>query len=474
MKKKLIGTVVFLALAAGLLWKLNDAFRLKQEDGIVPMELFYEQEPGTIDVMFYGSSHTYSDINPAVLWDQEGISSYDLAGSLQPLWNTYYYMKESLKYQTPKVMVVELVRAIEGRDYIEEARTVTNTFGMKFSKDKIEAIRVSTPDNLIPYLLGYPVYHSRYTELSRADFAAYRGDPHGKASKGYYPLYVTKSYDSMADMSEITESSDLAPKSEEYLRKIIALAKEEDIPLVFMISPYQGIVESEQMIFNRCGEIAEEEGIPFLDFNRMYDELGLNPETDMAEASHLNYRGTEKLSRYLAGWLASNYDLADHRGDEAYASWDENAADWKQKDLNQALGEEESWEGLLQKLRENGETYTYVIGLTGAWDNGEQPVREALEELGVPEEILDRGGMWIGGVDGGQTLPGGAEGSCALEFTASDLEVKVNGGSQFLVFDGESELKTLNGVNVLVYDHFTESLVTAVGFDAENGYTCVH
>ena len=89
MKKKLIGTVVFLALAAGLLWKLNEVFSLKQEDGIVPMELFYEQEPGSIDVMFYGSSHTYSDINPAVLWDQEGISSYDLAGSLQPLWNTY-------------------------------------------------------------------------------------------------------------------------------------------------------------------------------------------------------------------------------------------------------------------------------------------------------------------------------------------------------------------------------------------------
>lgn len=202
------------------------------------------------------------------------------------------------------------------------------------------------------------------------------------------------------------KAATLAPKSEEYLRKIIALAKEEDIPLVFMISPYQGIVESEQMIFNRCGEIAEEEGIPFLDFNRMYDELGLNPETDMAEASHLNYRGTEKLSRYLAGWLVSNYDLADHRDDEAYASWDENAADWKQKDLNQALSEEESWKGLLQKLRENGGTYTYVTGLTGAWDNGEQPVREALEEFGVPEEILDRGGMWIGGVDGGQTLPG--------------------------------------------------------------------
>ena len=58
MKKKLIGMVVFLTLAVSLLWKLNEVFSLKQEDGIVPMELFYEQEPGSIDVMFYGSSHT--------------------------------------------------------------------------------------------------------------------------------------------------------------------------------------------------------------------------------------------------------------------------------------------------------------------------------------------------------------------------------------------------------------------------------
>ncbi len=473
MKKKAIRMVVFLALAVGLLWKLNDAFSLKQEDGIVPMELFYEQKPGTIDVMFYGSSHTYSDINPAVLWEQEGISSYDLAGSLQPLWNTYYYMKESLKYQHPKVMVVELVRAIESRDYIEEARTVTNTFGMKLSKNKIEVIRVSTPDNLIPYLLGYPVYHSRYTELSRADFAAYRGDPHGQASKGYYPLYVTKSFDSMADLSEVTDSSDLAPKSEEYLRKIIALAKEEDIPLVFMISPYQGIIESEQRIFNRCGEIAAEEGIPFLDFNQMYDELGLDPQTDMAEASHLNYRGTEKLSRHLASWLASNYDLADHRGDKAYASYDENKADWKQKDANQLLKEEETPRGLLESLCEKGDTYTYVIALTGVWSMDEESVSDALTALGVPEELLEQGGIYIGGVDGGQMLAGGTQSSCVREFTASDLEVRVSGENQSIVYSGESELKTLNGINVLVYDHFTESLVTAVGFDAENAYGCV-
>ena len=206
----------------------------------------------------------------------------------------------------------------------------------------------------------------------------------------------------------------------------------------------------------------------------MYDELGLDPQTDMAEASHLNYRGTGKLSRYLAEWLASNYDLADHRGDETYASWEENAADWKQKYANQMLTEEEGWYDFLQLLSENEGTYTYVIGLTGAYDNGEQPIGEVLSELGVPEEVLEQGGVFIGGLDGGTVLPGGADGSYVLEFAASDLEVKVSGGNQSVVYSGESELKTLNGINVLVYDHFTESLVTAVGFDAENGYTCVH
>ena len=475
MKKKIIGTVVFLALAAAFLWKLNDIFSLKQEDGILPMEVFYEQEPGSIDVMFYGSSHTYSDINPAVLWEEAGIPSYDLAGSLQPLWNTYYYMKESLKYQRPKVMVVELVRAIEDRDYIEEARTVTNTFGMKFSEEKVENLKASTAEeNVADYLLGYPVYHSRYTELSRADFADYGGDPNGSASKGFYPLFVTKPFESMPDMSQVTEIGELSEKSEEYLRKIIALAKEEDIPLVFMISPYQGIIESEQAVFNRCAEIAAEEGVPFLDFNQMYEELGLDPASDFAEASHLNYRGSTKLSAWLASWLKEMYELPDRRGGELYASWDQNAADWNQKYENQLLAEEEGWYDLLQLLPESGDGYyTYVISLNGNYDNGEQPLKETLTEIGVPEVIAEQGGVYIGGADGETVLPAGTDGFCHLEWEHSDLEVTVSPGGMIFLYEGENQIRAADGLNVLVYDHFTESLVTAVGFSAADGYSCV-
>lgn len=503
MRKKIIGSLVFFALAFVLMWKLNDAFRLKQEDGIYPMELFYEQEPGSVDVMFYGSSHTYSDINPAVIWEEQGIPSYDLAGSLQPLWNTYYYMKESLKYQRPRVMVVELVRAIESREYIEEARTVTNTFGMRLSREKIENIRVSTPDNLVSYLLGYPVYHTRYTELSRTDFASYLGRPAGDASKGFYPLFVTKPYEELADMSGVTEAGELPQKSEEYLRKIMELAGKEGIPLVFMISPYQGIIESEQQIFNRCREIAEEEGIPFLDFNQMYQELGLDPETDFAEASHLNYRGTQKLSSWLGAWLKENYELPDRRGESAqgesssdesgsdksgsdksssgeskslYESWDENAADWNRQLENQALKEEEGWYDFLKLLAENGAEgeYTWVIALNGAYDNGEQPLEEVLLEIGMPKSVAGQGGVWLRDGEQDTALPAGSLGSVYVEFAHSDLEIlTATEGGISLVYDGESQVRTLNGLNILVYDRVREELVTAAGFDAENGYQCI-
>lgn len=472
MKKSILKAAAFLILAVLLLQQLNRILSLKQEDGIRPMEIFYKQEKNSIDVMFYGSSHTYSDINPAILWRERGIASYDLAGSLQPLWNTYYYMKESLKYQHPKVMVVELVRAIEEREYIEEARTVTNTFGMKLSGEKYEAIQVSTPENLIPYLLEYPVYHSRYQELSKEDFEVYGNTLEGKAYKGFYPLFHTEEFEKFSDMSIVTSSRELAPKTEEYLKKIIALAKEEGIPLVFMVSPYQGIIESEQEIFNRCGEIAKESQVPFLDFNLLYGELELDPREDLAEFSHLNHRGSTKLSVWLANWLCDEYQLPDRRGEELYGSWEQNALLWEQLYANQMLREETGWYDFLELVTENP-NYTYLISLDGTYDNKEQPVMEVLTELGMPAEVVEQGGIWLHTGEGEKSFPGQGDMQYHMELHGSDLLVRRNPAETQLIFDGENCHKAANGLNIWVYDNLNREFVIAAGFDAEQGYACI-
>ncbi len=84
------------------------------------MDAFRNLEEDSLDILVLGSSHAYVDINPAVLWSEYGIAAYDLCGSNQPMWNTYYYLKEALKTQTPKVVVLEAYCVSLDLEYIDE------------------------------------------------------------------------------------------------------------------------------------------------------------------------------------------------------------------------------------------------------------------------------------------------------------------------------------------------------------------
>ena len=69
-------------------------------------------------------------------------------------------------------------------------------------------------------------------------------------------------------------------------------------------------------------QFAEQNGVPFLDLNLSLDELGLDHQTDWQDGGdHLNLYGATKLSRYMAAYLAEQYDLPDHRKDSDYENW---------------------------------------------------------------------------------------------------------------------------------------------------------
>lgn len=84
------------------------------------------------------------------------------------------------------------------------------------------------------YIFGYIQYHTRYTDLSRADFLKNQGNP-------------------------------LSSKSEVYYRKIIELARDNEIPLLIVISPYAGVTENAQAVFNTTFGIAVEYDAVFID-----------------------------------------------------------------------------------------------------------------------------------------------------------------------------------------------------------------
>ena len=77
---------------------------------------YYCEKENTLDFIFVGNSVTYSAINPAILWEEYGITSYNFAVSEQNIPISYYYIEEALKKQQPKAIVLNVT---SGANHIE-------------------------------------------------------------------------------------------------------------------------------------------------------------------------------------------------------------------------------------------------------------------------------------------------------------------------------------------------------------------
>ena len=97
-----------------------------------------------------------------------------------------------------------------------------------------------------------------------------------------------------------------------------------DVPLLIVVTPY-ATTEEKQKRFNTAADIAAEYGVPFIDYNLLYEECGMDFTTDMADDGHLNAPGAAKFTSVFGAYLAEHYDIPDHRGDEAYTTWDLDA-----------------------------------------------------------------------------------------------------------------------------------------------------
>jgi hypothetical protein len=116
----------------------------------------------------------------------------------------------------------------------------------------------------------------------------------------------------------------MTPKTEFYYRAIIELCIQENIPLEIVVTPY--IISPQQMqIFNYAYDIASEYDISFTNFNSNYDEIEIDFKSDIADGSHLNHRGSTKISRYIATKLKEKYIISDNRNNSLYATWQRDA-----------------------------------------------------------------------------------------------------------------------------------------------------
>ena len=314
--KIFLRVALFLALFCACFYVVDKTLQFKYDDGITPMEDFYSYPEDSIDVILLGSSHLGVNIDTTILANQYGIASYKMWGSVQPIWNSYYNLFEALKTQHPKVVVLEALGLSHDVEYYGYVNAIKNTMGLRWSRNKLDAIQTSyEPSDIENALFPLAQYHSRYAELEAKDFSYYFwDDPHSEHNTQNWNVICP-----MGEPSTTRKTLPLGEKQLKYLKKIIYLCNKNNIPLVVLTAPYT-IPDDERARLNTANQLLTEEGVPQLDCLTNYKQYGFDFATDFGDtAGHLNSTGCAKLSSILGEYLTTHYDLPDRTGDPLFS-----------------------------------------------------------------------------------------------------------------------------------------------------------
>ena len=123
------------------------------------------------DVVFVGDCEVYENISPVKLWEDYGIASYVRGSPQQLIWHSYYLMEETLRYETPKAFVFNVLSMKYGEPQ-SEAYNRLALDGMKWSQSKAASIQASMTEeeDFISYVFPLLRFHSRWSELKAEDF----------------------------------------------------------------------------------------------------------------------------------------------------------------------------------------------------------------------------------------------------------------------------------------------------------------
>ena len=89
---------------------------LPKNHSLLTMDDFYALEKNSIDVLFIGSSHVVNGIKSQVIENITGMKTMSCAIIGQYLPFHVAYLKEALKYQHPKFLIIDMYR-FRDREY---------------------------------------------------------------------------------------------------------------------------------------------------------------------------------------------------------------------------------------------------------------------------------------------------------------------------------------------------------------------
>lgn len=338
MEKKKFRLWKVLVIGLAILWFLQALLVPKYMESTQEGALIgeYYRNAANNEVVFIGDCEVYENFSPITLWEEYGITSYIRGSPQQMIWQSYFLMEETFRYETPKVIVFNVLSMkydtpeSTGNQEQREAYNRMTLDGMRWSASKWNSILASMTEDeknweaQASYLFPILRYHDRWSQLTREDFT-YLFKRNQVSDNGYL-MQVGIKPNLAPHVERPLVSYEFGDNSWRYLNKMVELCNAHGTQLVLIKAPSLSPVWWDQWD-QQIEDYAEENGLLYINMLDHQEEIGINWTLDTYDTGlHLNVYGAEKASSWFGKILVENCNLNDLRTDPAVSAlWTQKA-----------------------------------------------------------------------------------------------------------------------------------------------------
>lgn len=250
-----------------------------------------------IDIYNVGNSLAMVGISPMDLWNDEGFASFNLCKGASRTSEAYYLLRHGLKYQHPRVIMIETNMMFRSDDPLTDAQAAVS--------------------EIFQYYFPFIRFHNLWQSVGKKEGSI----------REYYMGYLVSEhimpYTGDLDYLKPTdEVKEIDPMSVFYMDRILRLCEKKNIDVILYSLCSPKCYDTTRL--NAIRNYVSSRGVNYIDFNQNWKEMGIDWSHDTRdEGDHLNEYGVAKVTSYMGQYLREHYDLPDHRGEADYSSWDD-------------------------------------------------------------------------------------------------------------------------------------------------------
>ena len=276
------------------------------------------------DVLIMGTSNGKQGIDPDCLLEGTGLSGHNLCAGGEYPADAYYLMRLALEEHTPKAVIYDV-----DPGYFMGQKEVGNNYllfwhefpaGKAKSEYFFDLLRDHDFRTLFFPYYEYPLQTSlprvKNTLYQRVtgnyDVSYLKGQTQEYHENGFIERYPVAQENFPEPNLVPFDAESMAPENMEYLEKLIALCKENDIPFiaVSMPQPEEALAsapESYESAWNYFSQFLKEQDVPYLNFNRELSQSYSHKANHFVDYDgHLNGDSAREFSGILGSILVKN------------------------------------------------------------------------------------------------------------------------------------------------------------------------